>query len=162
MQLILSGEQAYRAFMAEHHSAEQMHHLQALVQNIIAGVQFAACIAALVFTVFAPLTPIVSGACAVLAVSLIVSVMAWRLIPHENKLAIKSFFGFAKPVVEKTDNSDIGKIVPAVTLHSRSEPVKNQEIVAPSAINGIRFFKSELVSCKCSGPIQEEPVLSAP
>lgn len=97
MQLLLMGYHCYAASQAKENSVERMHHLQAIVQCGILAAQFAVCSLAVALAVMFPISAPVTAALSVLAVSSLVSVIVWRLIPHSYKLAIKGYLGFGKP-----------------------------------------------------------------
>jgi hypothetical protein len=106
MHFLLASHHAYQAYHAEKGSVARIHHMQATIQNTLIGAQFAFCVIAMVFTVFAPISPPVSAVFGILAVSLILSIMIWRMIPHEHKLTVKAFFGFGKPGNVSVDGVD--------------------------------------------------------
>ena len=99
MQVLLIGTHAYLAAKAPPNSVARVHHTQAIMQNFFLGLQFSACIVTMVFAIFLPVAPPVSAAFAMLTGAIIFAHILWRLIPHTDRIAIKAFFGFAKPEV---------------------------------------------------------------
>lgn len=157
MQTLLAVRNGYLAFTAEQNSVERMHQAQALVQNLLLGAQFVACSLAMVFALVVPISPVVTAVCSIVAVSLILSMIIWRLVPHEYKLTIKSFCGFAKP--EEAEKEQSSSLVHKIQIQNSPE-VDEQTKVAPNSnpkfdsSRGLRFFSSETQS-------ELEPLLSS-
>lgn len=157
MQALLAVRNGYLAFTAELNSVERMHQTQALVQNLLLGAQFVACSLAMIFALLVPISPVVTAVCSIVAVSLILSTILWRLIPHEHKLTIKSFFGFAKPesIENEQKSSPVNKIQiqnsPVVDVQTKVALNSSPEI---DSSRGISFFSSGSQS-------KTEPLLSS-
>lgn len=146
MHLLLTGMHVYQAFKAPKNSNERMHHMQATIQNSLVAAQFAFCVVAMVFTVFTPISPVVSAVFASLAVAMILSMIIWRIIPREHKLAIKEYFGFSKPeaTLEPTQEPE-NSLKPVNELEQESTPLLPATSKSREGFNspGLSFFNKK-------------------
>lgn len=107
-QAVMLGLNAYRAYESASGSAQRMHYVQAVVNNLFLMGLLTAVLGAVTFVMLFPtVAPALGSALALTAVSFTLAHIAWAVLPHNWKLFIKGLLFLGKPESEATPQDEI-------------------------------------------------------
>ncbi|MCL9684375.1 hypothetical protein [Legionella maioricensis] len=96
-QLAMLGLNGYRAYESLQGSAQRMHYIQAVINNLFVLGLLTAVVGAVAFVMLFPVAPAVGSAFALTAVTFTLLNILWRFTPHNWKLSIKGLLHLGKP-----------------------------------------------------------------
>jgi hypothetical protein len=106
-QITMLGINLRRVYESIPGSAQRMHYLQAIVNNLFILGLLTVSLGVITFVMLFPaVAPVIGGVSAIAAVVFTGVDILWRMVPHNWKISIKAFLGFGKPkFVEDKDNT---------------------------------------------------------